>query len=77
MPGIIRVRWQYFTCVPPLSGALVRFRAVGARKWLFVGPAELFRADLWCFRCQAHPTSGALIDVGPEKAAGGSVFQYV
>eukprot|EP00913_Durusdinium_trenchii_P007413 g6970.t1 len=36
--------------VPPLSGALVRFRAVGARKWLF-----------------AHPSSGALIDVSPEK----------
>eukprot|EP00435_Cladocopium_sp_Y103_P065572 s569_g27.t1 len=48
--GIMRVRWQYFTCVPPLTGALVRFRAVGARKWLF-----------------AHPTSGALIDVSPEK----------
>lgn len=37
--------------VPPLTGALVRFRAVGARKWLF-----------------AHPSSGALIDVSPEKA---------
>ncbi|CAK9068713.1 unnamed protein product [Durusdinium trenchii] len=48
--GIMRVRWQYFSCVPPLSGALVRFRAVGARKWLF-----------------AHPSSGALIDVSPEK----------
>jgi len=48
--GIMRVRWQYFTCVPPLTGALVRFRAVGARKWLF-----------------AHPSSGALIDVSPEK----------
>lgn len=48
--GIMRVRWQYFTCVPPLLGALVRFRAVGARKWLF-----------------AHPSSGALIDVSPEK----------
>ncbi|CAJ1429625.1 unnamed protein product [Effrenium voratum] len=48
--GMMRVRWQYFSSVPPLTGALVRFRAVGARKWLF-----------------AHPSNGALMDVGPEK----------
>ena len=34
--------------VPPLTGALVRFRAVGARKWLFAGsPARMSRASLF------------------------------
>lgn len=38
--GILRVRWQYVTSVPPLTAALVRFRAVGARKWLYAHPTS-------------------------------------
>ncbi|CAE7370903.1 pli1 [Symbiodinium natans] len=38
--GLMRVKWQYMSCVPPISGALVRFRAVGARKWLFAHPSS-------------------------------------
>eukprot|EP00933_Yihiella_yeosuensis_P007835 TRINITY_DN11301_c1_g1_i1.p1 TRINITY_DN11301_c1_g1~~TRINITY_DN11301_c1_g1_i1.p1 ORF type:complete len:923 (-),score=173.69 TRINITY_DN11301_c1_g1_i1:197-2848(-) len=37
--GIIRVKWQYVTCVPPITGAIVRFRAVGAKLWLYANPA--------------------------------------
>eukprot|EP00930_Biecheleria_cincta_P098825 TRINITY_DN90476_c0_g1_i1.p1 TRINITY_DN90476_c0_g1~~TRINITY_DN90476_c0_g1_i1.p1 ORF type:complete len:845 (+),score=127.90 TRINITY_DN90476_c0_g1_i1:61-2595(+) len=38
--GILRIRWQYFTSVPPLTGALVKFRAVGSRKWLYAHPTS-------------------------------------
>lgn len=38
--GIMRVKWQYTTCVPPVTGSLVRFRAVGARHWLFAHPSS-------------------------------------
>lgn len=34
----MKVRWQTFTAVPSLTGAVVRFRAVGARTWQYVHP---------------------------------------
>lgn len=35
----MKVKWQLVTTVPPLIGAVVKFRALGARLWSFVNPA--------------------------------------
>eukprot|EP00931_Biecheleriopsis_adriatica_P036621 TRINITY_DN21085_c0_g1_i1.p1 TRINITY_DN21085_c0_g1~~TRINITY_DN21085_c0_g1_i1.p1 ORF type:complete len:866 (+),score=183.73 TRINITY_DN21085_c0_g1_i1:91-2688(+) len=38
--GIMRIRWQFATTVPPITGTLVKFRAVGAKNWLFAHPTS-------------------------------------
>merc|ERR1712241_765130 len=35
----MRIKWQTFTAVPPLTGIVVRFRPVGARSWQYIDGA--------------------------------------
>mmetsp|Transcript_124464 Transcript_124464/g.265273 ORF Transcript_124464/g.265273 Transcript_124464/m.265273 type:complete len:837 (+) Transcript_124464:155-2665(+) len=36
----MKVKWQPFTSVPPLTGATVKFRALGAHGWSYIDPAS-------------------------------------
>lgn len=35
----MRIKWQTFTAVPPLTGIVVRFRPLGARSWQYIDGA--------------------------------------